>query len=251
MEDFRRPVSDSNMIIANLQTRLRRLEVDKQNAIDDKNELEVQLRKEEVRTLELVWTNEETQAKLKKCEEERTFLLNDSYHTTKKMKEVMEEAESLRQVAKDHAYELGQREETISGLEGDRAKLKGLLQARDDELFRLTREKGECERQVEQLKANLKALTTEIQEKRGGAKERDGSKGSFKASIGGLFSILPSSHASPWAQNRTNTSGAQASITAPFVQGAEGSTCVICGRTDFKTWSDMAEHCAMCNDFRR
>ena len=96
----------------------------------------------------------------------------------KKMKEVMEEAESLRQVAKDHAHELGQREETISRLEGDRAKLKGLLQTRDDEVFRLTREKGELEGQVERLKAELNALAQG--QARGREKEREGSKASSK-----------------------------------------------------------------------
>eukprot|EP00731_Ephydatia_muelleri_P019926 Em0012g751a len=199
-EDVRRPVSESvtaeSKIIADLETRLRRLEVDKTIAIDDKNDLEVQLRKEEVRTLELVWMNEETQAKLRKCEEERTFLLNDSYHSMKKMKEVMEEAESLRQVAKDHAHELGQREETISRLEGDRAKLKGLLQARDDEVFRLTRETGELEGQVERLKAELNALAQG--QTRGREKEREGSKASSKASTV-LFSLFCQAlhHSSP------------------------------------------------------
>ena len=53
----------------------------------------------------------------------------------------------LRQAAKDHDYELQQRDETIAQLEREVSKLKGLLQARDDDIFRLTREKEALNRE--------------------------------------------------------------------------------------------------------
>ena len=53
----------------------------------------------------------------------------------------------LRQAAKDHDYELQQRDETIAQLEREVSKLKGLLQARDDDIFRLTREKEALSRE--------------------------------------------------------------------------------------------------------
>lgn len=112
----------------------------------------------------------------------------DSYHSTRKLKEVEEEMEQLRLVARDHAYVLQQRDEAISLLEGERAKLKGLLRDRDDQIFGLMREKevmckerDKHEGKMEELRAELKALTEEL-EKRDGRFKTKMKEGSYVVS---------------------------------------------------------------------